>query len=233
MSSMHSNDSDMAFDLQQSIETLITPQWIEETATRSGEDVRSLALGFQIANAAAVYHIYLRSQQPQKQLGIQRMAKVAAGSSLQRELTYLFQGKAHLQGILNMTRILLGDEYRAVEKKIQEHTQLKEATIQSLLQTSIPAMLSVCGSKIASRKLNPEGFALFMAKLKPGLLQLVPQGVLLPYQQWEKMAYASMSSKSFNKSSKKKSAAASIFGRLKWSFFLLAGLAIIWMVFLK
>lgn len=230
---MQDYEFDMAFDLQESIKTLFTKQWLEQLAQRTGEDVSCLQTAMNIANAATACHILLRTRQPQKQLGIHRMAKVAAGSSLSKELTHLFNGSSHLQGILNMTRIVLGEEYRTIEKQMLEHSKLNEATIRGLLQVCVPGMLSIVGSRIASRKLNPEGFAAFMESLSTDLPNLIPPGVQLPLAQWEKDAKRqAVPRRSAPKAARKKTDVFNLFGQLKWNLLLVAGLVFVVLFFL-
>lgn len=224
---MKTYESHMVFDLKQSIKTLFSASCIESLVLASGEDVHSVRKGLEIANAASLYHILLHSRQPKKQLGIQRMARVAAGSSLQKELIHLYQGKSHLQGILNMTRIVYGEDYREVEKLILEHTQLNAATVRGLMQLSLPVMLSICGSKISSVRLTPEGFAVFIEQLQPVFNELIPAGVSLPLQQWDQAASSATTSIKGKNQRKSKKTSLSITGRLKWSLFILTGITII------
>jgi hypothetical protein len=231
MNSMRTYDSNRVFDLQQSVKELFTDPLLEQLASCSGEDLQSIKKGLQISNAAASVHIFLHTRQPKKQLGIQRMARVAAGSSLHKELLHLYQGKPRLQGILNMTRIVFGDAYRAIEKQISKEAQLKETTVHGLMQLSVPALLSICGSKIASRKLSPEGFALFMEQLQPDFALLLPAGVTFPVPQWEKES-RSVAVSGRSRRTTVKNNPVPVTGPWKWSFFILAGLAVITLILL-
>ncbi|HMO31709.1 MAG TPA: hypothetical protein PKE63_02280 [Lacibacter sp.] len=166
--------------LQESIKTLFPDSLAEALATETGEEPARCLQALQLGMGLSARFILLRSREVKRLPGIYRMARVTAGSHIARQAHHLLKGHPHVQGISNMTGIVLGDQQSAVQEFLVKHTGLQPASVRVLLRYTVPAMLAASGEKIASRKLTAEGWVAFLQQHAPEFEQLLPTEIQLP-----------------------------------------------------
>lgn len=171
----------MQFDLSEKLSQLFTQQLIDALSSQTGENVSVVKTAIQNSIAVSCHQFLHRIRRKESSLALYRLSRVAAGAHVEKEYIHLFKGSRHFQGILNISNVVFGEDFKKFSKWIAQSSGVKGETAESMLKMTTSLVMALFGEKIKSKRLAQEGFLDFMNHLEPVIMKLTQETSTFPY----------------------------------------------------
>jgi len=225
----------MQFNLSEKLSQLFDQKLTDTLSSQTGENGYIVKTAIQNCISVSCHQILYRIRRKESSLALYRLSKVAAGAHVEKEYIHLFKGSRHFQGILNISNVVFGEDFKKFSKWIALSSGVKEETAESMLKMTTAIMMAILGEKIKSRRLAQEGFLDFMNKLEQEIMKFTQDTSNFPYylspQKAEKKNPSSSSGRRRSALKKPDKKPWHLSWKLKWSMMIvLTGIALLYIV---
>ena len=145
-------------EIKEKIDKYFDNELIITLSNELGLSVNNLRSSIYFSVLATIHQMKLRSQDSGVALMFYNMAKVAAGSKVNRNLLAFFYKHFSYQGIINFTKTLFNVNLPQIEKMLQDRFNLSEYVSNRILIMTSVGIFSLLGENILEKKLTMEEF---------------------------------------------------------------------------
>ncbi len=152
----------MNFNFNQTLGELLNDQLIEEAAQKVQENTTAVQTALNGISSVVLLRLITKGIRKEHTLGVYNMSKVAAGTGFLSNLISLLGDKTNIVGIINMTKVVFGDELKQVCRQIAAFSDIREESSVALLKMMTPAALAVLGQEIKRQHIKVDALPKFL-----------------------------------------------------------------------
>jgi hypothetical protein len=195
----------MNFNFNQALGELLTDQLIDDAAQKVQENTTTIRKALTGISSVVLLRLISKGIRKENTQGVYNMSKVAAGTGFLSNLISLLGDKTNIVGILNMTKVIFGDDMKPVSRQIVAFSGIREDSAIALLKMMTPAALALLGQEIKQQHIKVDALPKFLDNQYDKVRPFLPSEHDFSSFKWieQRMNVSSVSVKTMHTSKKK------------------------------